>query len=290
MTRMGRSLALLLGLGASSVFATLLAQALPTVYFNHATIILPPAGYMALLQSTFLRNEFSGFVEQNAGIHLFGQNTYLEFFKAGPLSLVGTAIAGEVGFNMWIDDRSQLPLLRDRVEAERGATLPINTARNGQNLPSYDYVTPQGGLANFFGGPGMIVATVLKGYYPDGITRERRIGNRFIPERNLHDVTSFTLTANEAERRQLIQDFRAYSYSIGVDGEKQVVAGPGVTFSLIPARPNAPRMLVIDMSTNRSGNKEQAYNLGDAGELRIQGSTARWSLTFPGNQVVSDRH
>jgi len=288
--RISRSLLLFLGLSLGAVSASLLAEASPPVYFNHITIFLSPETYAAILQSPFLRDEFSAFQEKTVqrdggawsytGIFLSGQHTYLELFKAGPFPHLGTTIPGQVVFNMWIDDRTLLPVFRDRLAAETGATLHIDTGRNAQNKPIYDMVKSEGGPASDFG-PGMRVDTELKGYYPDGITREKRLGG-YLPARYLHDVTGFTLTTNEAERHRLIQEFRAYSYDIGAaGGAKQIVSGPGITFAFVLTKPGAPRRLVVDFSMNNTRTTEQTYQFTDAAQLRIQGSTAQWVFTFP---------
>jgi hypothetical protein len=289
--RTSRLLVLILGLALGALPATSFAEALPPVYFNHVTIFIPAAAYDALRQSSFLRNEFSGFQEHTVqrdggkwsytGIFIFGQHTYLEFFKAGAdQPRYGTTIAGQVVFNMWIDDRAQLPRFKERLAAEQLATLLIDTTRDEQNRPTYDTVVSKGGLAGDFG-PGMRVDTHLKGYYPDGITREKRLEDVFLAQRQLNDITGFTLTVDEAERNRLIKQFRAYSYDLRADGGKQVVSGPGITFTLVAAKSHEPRTLTIDFSTNRATTSEQTYKLDDGGEIRIQGSTGKWAFTFP---------
>jgi hypothetical protein len=286
---MRKSLVLVLGVGVVAVAATLLAQTLPPVYFNHITIFLSQETYAAVLQSPFLRDEFSAFQERTVqrdggawsytGIFISGQHTYLEFFKAGQFPHLGTTIPGQIVFNMWIDDRTLLPLFRDRLATE-GSPTHIDTGRNAQNQPMYDVVKSEGGPASDFG-PGMRVDTEIKGYYPDGITRGKRLEKVYLPERYLHDVTGFTLTANEDERKRLIQEFRAYGYNIKADGANQVVSGPEVTFTLVPAKPNTPRTLTIDLSMNRATTSEQTFKFDDGGELRVRGSAGRWVFTFP---------
>jgi len=183
-------------------------------------------------------------------------------------------------FNMWIDDRAQLPRFKDRLAAEQRSTLLIDTTRNAQNQPAYDTVVSKGGLAGDFG-PGVRVDTHLKGYYPDGLTREKRLEGVFLDQRQLHDITGFTLTVDEAERNRLIKQFRAYSYDLRADGAKQVVSGPGITFTLVAAKSHEPRTLTIDFSMNRTTTSEQTYKLDDCGEIRIQGSVGNWAFTFP---------
>jgi hypothetical protein len=284
---------LALTLCAGAAFATLFAKALPPVYFNHITLFLSPETYTAVLQSPFLRDEFSAFQEKTVqrdggawsytGIYISGQHTYLELFKAGVFPHLGTTMPGQIVFNMWIDDRTLLPLFRDRLAAESGSQLHIDITRNSLNQPSYDMVKTEGGPGIDFG-PGMRIDSEIKGYYPDGITREKRLEGAYLPARYLHDVTSFTLTANEAERNRLIHEFRAYSYDISADGEKQIVAGPEIAFALVPAKPEASRTLIIDCSMTSASTTEKTYKFSDAAELKIHGSAAQWVFTFPSNE------
>jgi hypothetical protein len=288
--RICRSLSLVLGLGLGAVSVSLLAAALPPVYFNHITNFLSPEAYAAILQSSFLQDEFSAFQEKTVqrnggawsytGTYISGQHTYLELFKAGPFPHLGTTVPGQVVFNMWIDDRTLLPLFRDRLAAESGSPLHIEVARNSLNQPSYDMVQPEGGPASDFG-PGIRVDTEIKGYYPDGITREKRLEGAYLPARYLHDVTGVALTTNEAERNRLVHEFRAYSYDIGAGGEKEIVSGPEIRFALVTAKPGAPRTLIIYCSMNNIRTTERTYKFTDAAQLRIQGSTAQWVFTFP---------
>ena len=278
--RVHRSPLLFLCLGFGAVCATLLAQEpLPPVYFNHITIFLSPAAYAAIRESPFLQNEFSAFHERTVqrdggkwsytGIFITGQHTYLEFFQAGQGAPFGTTIAGQIVFNMWIDDRTQLPRFRDRLAAESSATLLIDTARNAQNATTYDAVVSPGGPASDFG-LNLRVDTYIKGYYPDGITREKRIGEGFRAERQLHDITGFTLTVDEQERRRLIQQFRAYSYHMNTEGANQIVSGPEITFTFVRAKLNAPRTLTIDFSVNHSTSGERTDRLGEGGDIQLK--------------------
>jgi Family of unknown function (DUF5829) len=270
------------------VSATLLAQTVPPVYFNHVTLFLAPAVYTAIAQSPFLRNEFSASGEQTVQadggaysytrFYLDGQHTYLELLKPGDMGPIGTTVAGQMWFNMWVDDRNQLPVLRDRLAAENGIPMLIHTTRNARNEPSYDSVNSEVGPAR---DPGL-VKTVPKGYYPDGITREKRLEKNFLPDRLLREVTGFHVTVSDEERKQLTKDFRAYSYTIYADGEDLIASGPQIMFTLLPEKPNAPRILTIDLAMKGAAG-EKTYKFGGASELRIQGSAARWVFTLPSN-------
>jgi hypothetical protein len=269
-------------------------------------LFVSPATYAALSQSTFLQNEFSSFSEQTTqreggkssytGIYVRGQHTYLEFMKAGPsFGPQGPrdVPAGAVSLGMWIDDRNQLPLIRDRLAAETHAAAAITTNkafRNGQDITWFDFISLRSLIDQ-----SILTSTWVMSVYPDflkqvhpdlkpeedGTTREKHVGRRFLPGRLLQDVTGFTLTVSQAERDQLFEQFRAYGYAIRSDSERQVAIGPQIQFVLLLAQPKAPRTLAIEVSLTHEKGGERTYRFGEASELRFQGDrTATWTFTW----------
>src|SRR5208282_1581920 len=202
-------------------------QSVPPVFLNHVSIVVPSPVYAQLLHASFLRNEFSHFQEQTVtarseekgeysytGIYLRGQHTYIELFEGGKVQRpgeLGPRRAGNIVLNMSIDNRAQLPVIRDRAATEMGMPLQIDTVRIGATV--YDILT-QG--PKFVRQPGIEVTASVKAYYPDGITREEQMERRkiYLSDRLLHDVTGITVTVNQAELDELLRAFRAYGYAI----------------------------------------------------------------------------
>jgi hypothetical protein len=121
-------------------------QQLPPVYFNHASLTLDKATLDDLAASPFLRDEFK-LLEQTTqrdggkwsytGMYVLGRGTYLEFLPAaveGQPPVQGTDPLGSVGFGMWIDDRSQLPLIRDRIAGRTHLKSEIQTTPYARRL------------------------------------------------------------------------------------------------------------------------------------------------------------
>jgi uncharacterized protein DUF5829 len=287
-----------LGIVLAAAALKLGSQSIPPVFLNHVTIFVPASVYAQLLQASFLRNEFSGFQEQTltarseargtynyTGIYLRGQHTYLELFESATVQRPGepeARRAGNIGFNMSIDNRDRLPVLRDRVAAEMGMPLQIDTVRIGGDVPSYDVVTQSPKFARQL---AIAVTASLKAYYPDGITREEQTQRRktYLPDRLLHDVTGITVTVNPAELEQLLQAFRAYGYTIRKEGEKQIASGPDIRFTLLPEKPHSTRMIALDLSLNREKTGTQKHSFDSDSELQFSGTSARWTFSFPGN-------
>jgi hypothetical protein len=286
--------AIFLGLALAALGLTLGGQpAVPPVFLNHISIVLPSSVYAELRESSFLKNEFSATAERTntaqndgvgtysyTGIYLRGRQTYLECFETATQRLQSEQKAGDIVFNLSIDNRDQLPLLRDRLAAEMGAPMQIELIRNSQSQPNYQMVTREGGLKNVRRDG---VTAVVKAYYPDGITRSKRGQASYLPDHLLQDVAGITMTVNQAESRELLQMLSAFGYAIHKDSEKQIASGPEVTFTLLPEKPNTPRILVLDLSLNREKTGEQNYKFGDGSELQFHGNSAKWTFTFPTN-------
>jgi hypothetical protein len=290
---------------AVGCFAAGAEAPIPPVYFNHADIVLDPAVYDAIAQSPFLKEQqFSVFGEHTirrprpsgdgtysyTSLGLSGEQTYLAFFKFGhaPHPVLGEMPRGQVNFNMWTDDRLKLPMIRDSLarETHTDATLrQIKAFVDGQSANSFD--TTRAGFPN--NTETVRTATSVISRYPEFIRQlypdaqqpdtsrktDQRLGKRYSPDRLLNDITRFTLTVNQAEAERLLQEFRAYGYTIRTNGARQIAAGPEFEFVFVPAESGAPRKLAIDMKLNRVKTGNQSYQFADS-ELRFSGSTATW--------------
>jgi len=277
------------------------AQQLPPVYFNHTDIILDPAVYDALAQSAFLKEQF-GFVEERAvrrdngqgafsdtGLEIHGRQTYFAFSKTDQ-SAPRPRLRDQINFNMWIDDRERLPLIRDSL-ARKTHTQPTFRASKSfiNGPPGFNSLdTVRAGFPvdreNVRAGSSVIAryADYFRRRYPDlkpeedGTTREKEGHHFYLPDRLLNDITRFTLTVNKTEADQLLQEFKAYGYAVRRDGERQIATGPEIEFVLLNAQLGSPRKLAIDMKLNRSTAGDQSYRFGESSELRFNGDMATW--------------
>jgi hypothetical protein len=252
----------------------------PPVYLEHVVMRLPAATVAAMRISDFLRNAFSAFDEHTTqrdggawsytATYLRGKHTYLEIFEPGANGPNQASMAaGNVSFGMWVDVRTQLPAIRDRLLSETGFATEIRTARNGQNNPSYDSVAGQPVQTE------AVCSSWVLSVYPDGNTREKQHERQYAPNRLFRDVTGITLAGNDKERATLVKEFRAYGYQIVSEGEKQTAIGPDTTFTLVPAK---ARTLTIDFVLNRE--QDGFYQLGDS-ELRLRGGNGAWIFHLP---------
>lgn len=275
---------------------------LPAVYFNHTDIVVDASAYDAIAQSKFLKEEFSHAAESTVrrsadqtytfvGIH--GRQTYLSIFKPGGLALPNHQPdpEGHVSFNMWIDDRTKLPLIRDSLAktTHRETVLSkVTRVFQSRTITPFEVVAPDYPDRDDVRTRSSVFsrnAEALPFLYPDvspdqyGATREidQRISHRYLPERLMNDVTRFTVVMSHAEIDRLQETFEAYGYALRTEGEKRVITGPEIEFVLIPAAdPGSQRRMAIDIKLNRAHAGEQAYKFGSGSEIQFHGDTATW--------------
>jgi hypothetical protein len=251
----------------------------PPVYLTHVQMYVTADTYEALKGSRFLQDEFSGSAERTiqadggavsyTGLYLYGANTYLEIFKAG-LRGGKFELPGRITLVMWIDHRTQLPLLRDRL-----STLQMRTRRDAQSRPWYDYLTEDGEEE---GG----VTTFVAGLYPDGVVRSTFLsaGLRYRADRLLHDVTACTVTVSDLERTKMLRAFHAYGYTRIDERDRTLARGPQFTLTMLSERVDEPRVASVEISLNHAKADRKDYQIGDS-ELHLAGDRATFTFRFP---------
>jgi len=298
-TVLARPVALMLvGLTAAMLAAdaqgTASKEQLPPVYFNHSDIVLDPALYGEIAKSDFLKEEFSYFAEPTVYrsdtdsftfLAVTGKRTYLAIFKLGITRLP----ENQINFNMWINERAKLPLIRDSLARKTHLDATLSTAqrrisgtmRDGFDVTRAVYPTQDGkdvrtgtSVISVYPGGGSQCPGITAGQH--GITREIDQFCRFRPERLLGDITRFTVTVSETEAERLQEQFEAYGYAIRRDGAKRIVNGPEIEFVLLISEPGLKRKLAIDMKLNRAKIGTQNYQFGGGSELSFKGDTATW--------------
>jgi len=274
---------------------------LPPVYFNHSDIVVDASAYDAIAQSKFLKEEFSHATETTVrrpggetviGFSIHGRRTYFAFFKTGSLVAPGQpAPEGHVGFNMWVDDRTKLPFIRDsltKITHTEARLSPMTRVIQSRALSTFDLVAP--GYADQAGvrTRSTVISRnpeVLPLLYPElspnqyGTSREidQRISHRYLPERLMNDVTRFTVVMSHAEIDRLQETFEGYGYTLRTEGVKRVVTGPEIEFVLIPAAdPGSQRRMAIEMKLNRVYPGDQVHRFGTGSEIELHGDTATW--------------
>jgi hypothetical protein len=264
-------------------FATLITalgavgqDSVPPVYLTHIGIYVSPETYEALKASALIREEFSGFREATnqaeggaltyTDLNIYGMHTYFEIFETGYSEIShNVEPPGRISLTMWIDHRTQLPILRDRLPV-----ASLSTRRDAQNQPWYDFLDEH--VAKAEG-----VTSWVAGRYPDGVVRSVR---GYQPDRLLHDLVSCTVAVQASEREKLVRNYRAYGYAIREDRSRAIAAGPEFTLTVLPARRGQPRTASIEMTLNHEKDGEQHYRMGDA-ELQFAGKRATLSFSFP---------
>jgi hypothetical protein len=261
----------------------------PTVYFNHSDIVLDPAIYDAIAKSVFLKEEF-GVVERTqyrsqtdsfTFLGINGKRTYLALFKPG-----NNLPENQINFNMWIDDRLKLPLVRDTIARRTNGDATIRVqqrVRDGRVLNSVD------GVRAVYPGTsdGVRAGTSVISPYAEAIScaalergqpvaREIQQSCKSDLIRQISDITRFTVTVNQQEAERLQQEFAAYGYTIRNERERTSIVGPEIEFVLLTTKAGTHRRIAIDMKLNREKEGDQVYTLGDGSEVRFKGAAATW--------------
>jgi len=266
-------------------------ESIPPVFLGHIQIVLPSSVYAAIQQSPFLKNEMCALFERTSnvtrdgaprsytGIYVRGRQTYLELYEDGKVESAADKTlmpAGKTMFGMHIDDRRQLPVVLDRVTAETGGPVKINTTSNATTgQPRWDAISADLRFPNN--------SILVFAFYPDGFTREQGLKATYLPDLLLREITGITRTVNPEEREWLIHNFRAYGYKVDRRDERQVATGPEVSFTLVPEKPHEPKILVLDLALNREKTGERKYQFADGSDLVFEGKIAKWTFRFPAN-------
>ena len=279
-------------------------QALPPIYFNHASIVVSREVYEAINHSTFVSTEFSYGGERTVtgaysatasytNILVLGKNTYLEIKNANSLDEQDQK-RNTILFIMSIDDRSQLPAVSQSFEREHIQASIYTAMRtfDGHEVKWHDAT----GTSKWSDNPDpahtpwFAVAAIYPGYlkaaYPDlkegedGTTREKYNARRYRADLLLQDITAFDIDIGSDQIPILVAQFKAMGYTLSTAGKITTVSSPDVAFYLRTVDSESPRSIAVHFSLNRAKEGQQVYSFQNS-ELRFQSDrTAIW--TFPG--------
>jgi len=259
-----------------------------------------------LMASPFLKTDFSAFSKitqqrdggkwSYTGIYLTGRATYLEFLPGTPKGAPPTkemSPLGTVGFGMWIDQRSQLPMIRDKLLQKTYShpyIEPEKEFHDGHDITWFDALVPGFPEEQSVRADAWIMGVYpayLKQRYPDlkpeqdGTDREKQLARYYSANKLFRAITRVTLTVNQAEQDRLALEFAAYGYVIRNDGAKKIASGPEFELEMIPVPADSPRKLVIALKLNRAKQAQEVIKIGNTSELRFQGDLAVWYFPKP---------
>jgi Family of unknown function (DUF5829) len=271
------------------------------MYFNHSDLVVDASAYDAIAQSQFLKEEFVHVTETTVrrsadqtvtGLVIQGRRTYLSIFKTGSMVLPNQpAPEGQVNFNMWIDDRTKLPLIRDslaRTTHTDARLSQISRAFQSRIVAPFDVAAPSYPDSADVRARSTVISRNLEVFrllYPDlspsqyGTTREiaQLVSNRYLPELLMNDVTRFTVVVSHAELERLQETFEAYGYTLRREGDRRGVTGPEIEFVLIPAAdPGLQRRIAVELKLNRAYTGDRLHRFGAGSEIELHRDTATW--------------
>jgi len=184
-------------------------------------------------------------VTELRGLSIAGRQTYLE------IPMTGSEPVGSLFFRMWVDNRAQLPLIRDRLAAEthRKAEITVLKTFEGNPVNRFDTARadlPEDGSIRASSTVIAVYEDFLKHRFPDlkpeedGTTREKQYARYYSADHLLRDITRIAITVNGDERDRLVGEFAAFGYAIQAVGNGRSPRGQTLRWTWSP-RPQALR-------------------------------------------------
>ncbi|NOT07175.1 MAG: alpha/beta hydrolase [Gemmatimonadales bacterium] len=146
--RIGVSVASVHGLVVSASLALAPARLTGQVALNHIYVYLDSSSYQAIAASPFVRDSFATMREATVsdakgswrGLYLFGQETYLELYRAGP----NTPPPGTVAFAFGVDRAGELDEVAARLRGagRPGVRVTRRRAIGSDTIPWFHQLSP----------------------------------------------------------------------------------------------------------------------------------------------------
>lgn len=271
----------------------LFAQRLPPVYLNHVYTVLDSITYTAIQNSVFLQKEFANFREESkvsnngktwAGLYLYGEKTYIEFFQAGKFPQFKS---NESGMGFGVEETGGVQLYFRRLKkafdtlAETGL---VTRFEKGIDVPwFYDAgVNYHDDDQTFFDWLMEYEPSYLQHMYADlkpeenGITRKQNLSRDFKKEGLFGNITEVRIALDKKEKERLVKELHAFNYKIYKRKEKTIAIGPEVQFIIVDNR-KANGITGLKIVLTRAVDK-MVHKFGANSVLELNGQTADWTF------------
>ncbi len=266
----------------------------PTVYVNHFSRVLAPETYHAIVDSNFLREEFSGLqineIEDDhgkwSGAYLYGERVYLEFFPADDTR---NRVAGTGALVFGVEESGGADRLFETIVARMEAHV-LHRLRmrrlQGREVPwffetSVDWQDPRA-----------LVATWIMEYHPDfigerypdstpaerGISRRQYLARQYKPDRLFKGMTEAVFAVDAVETAHLAELMKVMGWRVEADKLETRCHGPETLVRLVPMTESARGLVSVTLELNRPAAATN-YRFGDASTLTIlDDGTAEWDF------------
>ncbi|MFN2316558.1 MAG: DUF5829 family protein [Gemmatimonadales bacterium] len=269
------------------------AATFPPVFLDHVYLVLDGQTYRDIVDSEFMRNQFSRFRERtivldtqsHTAAYITGEQTYIEIFEADKDPRFTLGMVG-IAFNVEEAGGSELLLHRLNAQLDGNAKIDLSTVRQEEkDVPIFyaTYVEYADTLQT------VTLSTWVMEYYQeafksdfpdmkpeDGVTRKQALANTFESGRYLRDVYEVTVALDDTQARRLINELEVFGYTISEDGERKTGKGPDITIVITPLTTATGGITELKMSLLREKEGQQIYNFGAKSVLTFTGDSAIW--------------
>lgn len=107
----------------------------PKVYLNHFYLLLNSSTYKDVVESDFIKNEFSHFEERTtivnagesySGAYIYGENTYFEFFdESQSQESMTMGVASAIAFG--VEKKEEIKIIQEKLKENKNAVLALRT-------------------------------------------------------------------------------------------------------------------------------------------------------------------
>lgn len=265
----------------------------PAVFLNHVNTVLDAATHAAIAASDFVQRELASVVETTVtsgnqawtGLYLFGEHTYIELFASGT-GVNRPRGSSAIAFGVEVPEAAhQLAerltnvspaarhTLRTRTLGERDIPwfyqASINAAQYQDIVRSWVMEIHPNYLRTRF--PDIDPAQ-------DGIGRRHYLHRIYRPERLLQDIRHVTLALPPDERIRLEHELEILGYTVTQIEDRTEAEGPGLSFTLLPATPEARGLRRLDLTLTRPYRGLRTYRFGTSTLQFHDNLTATWTF------------
>ncbi len=265
---------------------------IPPIYLNHISIVMDSLTYSDIYNSDFLKNEFCAFhagtvtaadSQSWTGAYIFGEKTYIEFFKSADQNSV--RLTG-IGFGVdIIGGTATLYNYINRQMPNKAEKIVRNKMINNREIPWFTFLFLSSKDTN------RSLRTWVMEYdldfmkfkyphkHPDSLTISRKcsLSNVYRTDLLLKDIIAIEIVLNNAELKQLTNELQLYGYDIVNKKDELIAVGPDMRIKIIMGAQSNVSITKIIFSLTKAIDRQMVFRFGRSSSLLLNiNKTAVW--------------